>query len=167
MLRDLLSLSDLLKHLLAPSLPLVLRMGYLMVFTEGYLISDRPSRGLLVARELPLILEHLKRDLANRSLYLVDSASQPNGREYIFQQVVPTVSAFIRELWGPRVEQMRREEETGRTSERPREIDTKYETDDHFGQVSALISDLVRLVLEIAPVSHNACVIARQRPMEL
>ena len=158
MLHEILPLSDLLKQLLAPKLPLILRMGYLRVFTEGYVDTGRPARGLLDAWEMPLILKQLKSDLSDKSLYSVDSALQPNGRKYIYQHVVPTVGAFIKELWGPKLVQMRDEEEAGgmpadRTSKRASGRDaSKNEFEDHISYIAALMTDLVRLVLDVLPV---------------
>ena len=52
--RELVPLTDLMRHLILPDLPLPLRSDYLYIFTEAYLLTDRPVKWLMDAAELPV-----------------------------------------------------------------------------------------------------------------
>ena len=59
LVRELVSLTDLMKQLVLPELPLPLRSDYLILFTEAYLLTRVKVKWLLDASELPALLAFL------------------------------------------------------------------------------------------------------------
>ena len=91
LVRDLLTLEEVMAQMFETNLPLELRGAYLNIFTEAYLITDiRTSKSLAALEEIPALLQMLNAEIRND-----EHLETADGQHFVLTRVLPCIEAFL------------------------------------------------------------------------